>query len=524
MRTLVINLTRFGDLLQTQPVLSGFKASGHEVGLVCLENFAGATVLLRDVDRVFPLPGARLLSGLQKDWRLGVGDFWSWAESGLGVFQPDMVVNLTSSVPARLLARLLGSSRQRGFCIDEFGFGTHSNPWAAFLMASARHRGSSPFNLVDLFIRAAELVPAQRDLALKPPAEESRDNALETLKRGAPVTAKGFVGMQLGASSDIRRWPVRFFADLAEQLWDKYKLCAVLLGSSGEAVLGERFESQSQAPCVNIIGKTNFVELAAMLANVRLLITNDTGTMHLAAGLGVPVAAIFLATAQPWDTGPYRNGCLCLEPDTDCHPCGFSQNCPFDNACRAMITPQSVMVWLEPWLQGRGWPRRKAQGVRAWVTKTDQNAFMDMESLSGHEQAPRTGWIRMQRMAYRHFLDQAPPQSGSWSGPGLPAEFSSGLMREFEDSGKILFLMQEQVRLLRHAPSPQVRRKFLSNWQRLTSRWTENPRISVLGDLWREESQVVAEDVHALELLVSRYSGLVSQFSAFLRDRGTNIE
>ena len=48
--------------------------------------------------------------------------------------------------------------------------------------------------------------------------------------------------------------------------------------------------------------------LAAVLRQSRLIVTNDTGTMHLAAGLGVPVLALFLATAQPWDTGPYREG------------------------------------------------------------------------------------------------------------------------------------------------------------------------------------------------------------------------
>jgi ADP-heptose:LPS heptosyltransferase len=67
MRTLVINLTRFGDLLQTQPVLSGFKAAGHEVGLVCLENFMPASTLLKDVDRAYGLPGAKFLAALDKN-------------------------------------------------------------------------------------------------------------------------------------------------------------------------------------------------------------------------------------------------------------------------------------------------------------------------------------------------------------------------------------------------------------------------------------------------------------------------
>jgi ADP-heptose:LPS heptosyltransferase len=65
MNLLLVNLTRFGDLLQTQPVVHGLRAQGHRVGLVCLENFAGAAALLEGVDHVAALPGSALLAGRQ---------------------------------------------------------------------------------------------------------------------------------------------------------------------------------------------------------------------------------------------------------------------------------------------------------------------------------------------------------------------------------------------------------------------------------------------------------------------------
>lgn len=72
MNILIINLTRFGDLIQTQPVISGYKSLGHRIGLVCLENFASAATLMDGVDAVFPFPGAGLLAGLDADWREAV--------------------------------------------------------------------------------------------------------------------------------------------------------------------------------------------------------------------------------------------------------------------------------------------------------------------------------------------------------------------------------------------------------------------------------------------------------------------
>ena len=69
MNVLVINMTRLGDLLQSQPTVAGLKAQGHRVGLACLDNFAPAASLMQGLDGLFPIPGARLLARLDRDWR-----------------------------------------------------------------------------------------------------------------------------------------------------------------------------------------------------------------------------------------------------------------------------------------------------------------------------------------------------------------------------------------------------------------------------------------------------------------------
>ncbi|MFT3957954.1 MAG: hypothetical protein QM665_02425 [Desulfovibrio sp.] len=68
--TLVINLTRFGDLLQCQPLIEDLHRQGQTVHLVCLDNFSSAQPLLRHVERTWPLPGARLMADMDKDWRI----------------------------------------------------------------------------------------------------------------------------------------------------------------------------------------------------------------------------------------------------------------------------------------------------------------------------------------------------------------------------------------------------------------------------------------------------------------------
>lgn len=197
MHTQVINLTRFGDLLQTQPVFSGLKARGGKASLVCLDSFQGATVLLRDVDQVRALPGARLLARLDQGWPRALAELSSW----LGGEAPgDRILNLTPTLSARLLGRALGGGEVEGFGLDEHGFGQHSTPWAVFLQAASTYRGCSPFNLVDLFQRVAGLEPGEFRLRSPEPAALERADVL--LSGGS---GRGCVAFQLGASQDYRR-------------------------------------------------------------------------------------------------------------------------------------------------------------------------------------------------------------------------------------------------------------------------------------------------------------------------------
>jgi hypothetical protein len=154
----------------------------------------------------------------------------------------------------------------------------------------------------------------------------------------------------------------------------------------------------------------------------------------------------------------------------------------------------------------------------------DDQGYMDLESLSGHESADRSRWIAMQRAIYRQFIDRGETEGLTWQGDPPSQGFSAGICNELKEAEQILFLMLEQIRALEQAPLPMMRNKFLSNWQRLTSRLQENQQLSVLGDLWQEQSHAVSGDPGALQALVSRYRTLVSTFIGFLQCSGMKIE
>ncbi len=515
MNTLVINLTRFGDMLQSQPVFAELSAMGQVTGLVCLENFAGAAGLMRHVDRVFPLPGAELLRAVDTDWKKALVRFRDFAEDAKARFSPDRVINLTPSVAARVLARRLSDGEMSGFCLDAEGFRRDASPWAAFLEISSANRGLSPFNIVDLFRRAAGLgrLPAVFDLAGVSPEELAA--AKGRLDAAAVPGTRGFVGFQLGASEDGRRWPVAYFARLGEAVWRGRGLVPVLLGAGGESGLARRYLSLSRAPAVDLVGSTSLPGLAAVVSQVRVLVTNDTGTMHLAAGLGTPVLAFFLATAQPFDTGPYRPGSVSLEPDMDCHPCAFGTACPHDRACRRAIPPETAQAALFSFLDTGRFPRGVYAGARAWESVAGEDGFMGLRSLTGHEIEDRTAWLTLLRRVFRQFLDDEPLEPA-----GDPIPFSAGAARDIRgvlaDSAALLRLLSGQAQALVRAPHPAMKEKFLATWRRVHALWSGHPRFRAMGYLWMHLSQAPGVDMPGLLVLIGRHARLVEAASGLV--------
>ena len=401
---LVINLTRFGDLIQSQAVIDDLHQAGYSVSLLCQNNFSSALPLLRNLAGTWLLPGAHLLAALDSDWQKALADLSGFAGSIRSSGSLDVILNLTPSLPARLLAALLAGPETRllGFGMDRFGYGVNHGVWASFFSVAAGGRANSPFNLADLMRRMA--LPATGSLAGSISLAEPGSEALKWARDFLGESGAGHIAFQLGASQDNRRWPVAKFRELGELLWREAGLVPVLLGSASEKNLGEDYASGCQHPFVNAIGKTDIAKLSALLVESQLLVTNDTGTMHLAAGLGRPVVAIFLATAQPWDTGPLLPGSCSLEPALDCHPCAFDAVCPNQNQCLDHIPAAVVAGYALAKLQGRDLQSIGDDSARAWLTDIDEQNFRVLRPLGRMKSGPGA-WLAWQRAFWGALLE-----------------------------------------------------------------------------------------------------------------------
>jgi lipopolysaccharide heptosyltransferase II len=149
------------------------------------------------------------------------------------------------------------------------------------------------------------------------------------------------IGLCPGAEyGPAKRWLPERFAEAAKKISAQSSVQWILFGTPRDTTVGDQIAAALGDHCVNRIGQTTLDQLIDELRECRLLLTNDTGTMHLAALLGVPVIAIFGST-EPRLTGPLGNGHIVLRNHVECSPC-FLRECPIDFRCMKAVSVQEV--------------------------------------------------------------------------------------------------------------------------------------------------------------------------------------
>jgi len=150
-----------------------------------------------------------------------------------------------------------------------------------------------------------------------------------------------WVGINAGASyGTAKRWLPERFAAVADTLAREGARIAVI-GGAAERQVGEAIAAQAMAPVRVLCGETTLGELGGVLSRLRALVTNDSGPMHLAAALGVPVVAVFGPT--DWrETGPVGDLHRLVFEKVHCSPCGLRE-CPIDHRCMRRVSADRVL-------------------------------------------------------------------------------------------------------------------------------------------------------------------------------------
>jgi len=185
-----------------------------------------------------------------------------------------------------------------------------------------------------------DIEPGPREVRLEITDEERRAAGRRLQGAGWP-DGRPLVVLNPGASyGPAKRWPESRFAELGRLFENKTDAVVALVGAPGEESLAAAVARGLGRPPLDFTGRTTLRELMAIASQARVFVTNDTGPMHLANALGVPVVAVFGPT-DPAATGPLRLPAVVLKKDVPCWPCLY-RTCPYDHRCMLRVGAEDV--------------------------------------------------------------------------------------------------------------------------------------------------------------------------------------
>lgn len=194
------------------------------------------------------------------------------------------------------------------------------------------------------YLHLASALGARADLLPPQLVVGFEEIAAARIKFGLNETTAPILGLNPGAEyGPAKRWPVERFIAAARELQQRTNCRWLVFGGKADAPIATEIESALQLTPRNLAGQTSLRELMALLRLCRVLLTNDTGPMHVAAALGTPVVVPFGSTS-PELTGPGLPGDprhRLLKSDAPCSPC-YLRECPIDFRCMNGISVERV--------------------------------------------------------------------------------------------------------------------------------------------------------------------------------------
>ena len=309
-RILIRSSNWLGDAVMSVPAVRAIKSGRPDVHVTIAapDKIAPMWKLIPEVDAIIPLSEGSLLPVVRL----------------LRQQMPfDVAILFPNSLRVALESWLSGIPRR-------VGYRGHWRSWLVNQIVREPRKPGPPEHHSLRFLRIARECGAETSNIEVPDPNQTSNIKHQTL-----------IGLCPGAEyGPAKRWLPERFAEAAAKITAQSSAQWILFGTKKDAAIGEQIAAAIGDHCVNRIGQTTLDQLIDELRQCSLLLTNDTGTMHLAALLGVPVVAVFGST-EPRLTGPLGNGHIILRHHVECSPC-FLRECPIDFRCMKAVSADEV--------------------------------------------------------------------------------------------------------------------------------------------------------------------------------------
>lgn len=343
-RILIIKLSAIGDVIHSLPALNALREHFPQSHITWLVEAAAADLVSSHaaLDRVLISRRKAWLAGLKTaerrtHWRALRQFFCELRDT-----RYDLVIDFQSSAKGAVLVAAARARTKMGFGP---GLAHQEFSWLAL---------NRRVPAISMEVHALErYLHLLHPLGIKdPPVRYNLPLAAETYVAvdhlvGPAIAnpARPLIAINPMAQWPTKLWPEAHFAQLADRLVERRQAGIFFTGGPEDRNVIEAIQKKMRQPAVNLAGRTNLLELAALFTRMDCVITTDTGPMHLAAAVDAPVVAIFGPTS-PARTGPYRARSRILQAALPCIPC-FKRSCAIDSQCMRAITAEQVEAAVE---------------------------------------------------------------------------------------------------------------------------------------------------------------------------------
>lgn len=371
-RILLIKLSAVGDVVHTIPVLHQLRRRypNAEIHWLAKPSVGELVAHHPAVDRIIPFPA----DGWRHPWRSRLQApraLWTLIRQ-LRAGRYDLVIDLHGQIRTAACTLLTGAPVRIGFDRPRAEV-RHASPRA--LPATAYRHGwmgaregswlayTHPIRIetldrhaVDRYLRVGLLLgfePAPADFSF--PIAKAADLGAAALLREHGIDAAAGGGLVLiapGTTWETKQWKAEGFAAVARHFLAQ-RMPVALIGARKDQAVCDLVERD--APGVaNLCGRTSLGELAALMQHAAMVITNDSGPLHLAVALGRPTVSVFGPTDPLW-IGPYQRPDATLSAGLSCQPCYLRKlrRCPYDHACMSGVAAADVIDRAEDMLAAR---------------------------------------------------------------------------------------------------------------------------------------------------------------------------
>jgi heptosyltransferase I len=333
-RTLIIKPSSLGDVVQALPVLTALREAHPEARIAWLvaRPLAGLLEGHPRLDEIITFDRHRF-------GRLGssvgaTGEFLKFMEN-LRQRKFTLVLDLQGLFRSGFLAAVTGAPHRVGF---------KAAREMAALFYTDKIETTSGAHAVDRYMTAARAIGLSDPKATDhlPVREESRSEVRRRLAaEGLSGSGDPVIIVAPHARWETKQWPPERFARVVVEANRRLGARAVLVGGAAAAPMVDAIlREAADARPANWVNRTTLPELAALIAESRAMVTNDSGPMHVAAAVGTPVVAIFGPT-DPGRTGPYGPGHHVLDRRAPCAPC-FRRHCLYAGGDKALCCLKNV--------------------------------------------------------------------------------------------------------------------------------------------------------------------------------------